>query len=127
MEISFDENYDKNNIVLIEVLPSVLESIEKNEKLIIKGNEQTILCTPNKSYELKYLDTTNNYMLLEQLAPEKLNIKFTSQHTLECIEINPRKNNLLDLLRSNELTYDLETSESNYESKNYYLKSLLIY
>jgi len=127
MEICFDEYYDRNNIVLIEIPQNVLDSIEKNEKLILKGNEQTILCTPNKSYELKYLDTTNNFLLLEQQAPEKLNLKFQTQHTLECIEINPKKNNLVDILKNNILTYNLETSECNYESTTYLLIYLLTY
>jgi len=77
------------------------------------------LCTKDKSYELKYLETTNSFLLLKDAAQEenKKEIKLMVNHTLECTDYNPKKFSIINILKSEcSLNYNRFTGEDNCNS-----------
>ena len=65
MELYFSSDYDTNSLFLLQVPKDLLNNLEKEEELIIKGTSPTILCTKDKGYELKLLETTNTLLLIK--------------------------------------------------------------
>ena len=119
MDLYFNSNYDGKNIVLIESNQHILDYIENNNSkfLTIKGESNTILCTENKSFELKFLETSNTFFLLEN-EQTTYKIIHKSDHTLETNEVSPKKYNIINLLRTEcALNYDFKSGESNINSK----------
>jgi hypothetical protein len=124
MDLTFTDNYE-NSVFLIEVPPQIVDKITNNQELILKGSDVTILCTSDKSYELKYLETTNTFILVNSPAEmhgEKKQISLMTNHTLECLEYNPKKYPIFNLLKHEcNLNYDLSTGEDSFSSfKNKY-------
>ena len=66
MELYFSSNYDTNSLFLLQIPQNLLDNLEKEEELIIKGTSPTILCTKDKGYELKLLETTNTLLLISK-------------------------------------------------------------
>jgi hypothetical protein len=133
MELHFSEQYDKD-FMLIEVPDSIAERINSNGELILKGGEQTILCTNDKSYELKYVETSNTFIVLSNPAmsdgninEDRKEISLMINHTLECADYTPRKFNIFNILKHEcSLNYNRETGESNFNSfeRKYTIKEL---
>ena len=126
MDIEFGEQYDADRYTLIEVPSNIVDNITKGDKLIIKGNEVTVLCTETKSYELKYLETSNCLYLLKAGNKEldvykKAEILTMSNHIVECIEVIPKKYSVISKIKYNcRLSYDYKTGRNNI-SGNYKL------
>ena len=130
MEIYFSDNYNNNDLFLLEVPNDLIEYIKtikennnnnnNNNELIIKGIEPTILCTNDKNFEVKFLDTTNTFLVLSNensTNNDKLNISLLTNHTLECQELTPKKYFIYNLLKKNcSLNYDLKTGLNNFNS-----------
>jgi hypothetical protein len=133
MELHFSEQYEKD-YMLIEVPDSIAEIIKSNGELLIKGGEQTILCTNDKSYELKYVETSNTFMVLSipamsdgNINENRKEISLMINHTLECAEYTPRKFNVFNILKHEcSLNYIKETGEDNFNSfeKKYTINEL---
>ena len=86
MELYFSDNYDESSLFLMEVPNSILDYIKQGTgELIIKGSEPTILCTDSKHFELKFLETSNTYMILdsESEQTQKKDVTLMTYHTLE--------------------------------------------
>jgi hypothetical protein len=124
MDVYFKTNYDDKNIVLLEVNEHILQAIKNGDNnLIIKGDSTTtILSTQSKSYEMKYLETSNTLLLLESeqeslVGPQK--ILTMNDHVIEANEVCPRRYNIINLLKSKcALNYDITTGSNNIESKS---------
>lgn len=120
MELYFSDNYDESSLFLMEVPGTVLDYIKKGEgELIIKGSEPTILCTDSNHFELKFLETSNTYMVIdsEKEESQRKDITLMTYHTLECCEFSPKKYHIYNILKKNcSLNYDLTTGENNFNS-----------
>jgi len=122
MEIEFSENYDLENYSLIQVPQDIADQIIKSEELIIKGNDNSILCTKNKSYELKYLETSNTIFLIKEINKEGGEIKNAEilsmeNHIIECVDVVPKKyQSILKIKENCSIFYDIKTGRSNIES-----------
>ncbi len=121
MELHFLEEYE-NTLMLIEVPDSIAETIKNKGDLIIKGGDQTILCSNEKSYELKYVETSNTFLLLSNPAMQdgainenRKDITLMTNHSLECVEYTPRKFTVYNILKQEcSLNYIKETGEDNF-------------
>ena len=130
MELTFSDNYSESSLFLMEVPNSILDYIKQNKgELLIKGNEPSILCTDSSFYELKFLETSNSYLVIDSQegSPQKKQIKLMTQHTLECCEMSPNKYHILNLLKKNcKLNYNIQTGENNFSSfKNLFTRDNL--
>ena len=129
MEIYFSSNYDTNSLFLLQVPQNLLDNLEKEEELIIKGTSPTILCTKDKGYELKILETTNTLLIVKD-KDENSNQKeiiLKAEHSIEATSITPRKYYIYNLLKKFcVLKYDTTTGENNLSSfkQKYSLKDL---
>ena len=127
MEIYFSSNYDTNSLFLLQVPKNLLENLEKEDELIIKGTSPTILCTKDKGYELKLLETTNTLLLIKDKGPNQKEIILKADHSVEATSTTPRKYYIYNLLKKFcVLKYDTNTGENNISSfkQKYSLKDL---
>ena len=129
MELYFSSNYDTNSLFLLQIPHTLLDNLEKEEELIIKGTSPTILCTKDKGYELKLLETTNTLLLIKDKEGEsnKKEIILKADHSIEATSITPRKFYIYNLLKKFcSLKYDLSTGENNVSlfKQKYTLKDL---
>ena len=117
MEIYFSSNYDTNSLFLLQVPKNLLENLEKEDELIIKGTSPTILCTKDKGYELKLLETTNTLLLIKDKGPNQKEIILKADHSVEATSTTPRKYYIYNLLKKFcVLKYDTNTGENNISS-----------
>jgi len=119
MELYFSSNYDTNSLFLLQIPHNLLDNLEKEEELIIKGTSPTILCTKDKGYELKLLETTNTLLLIKdnEEDPNKKEIILKADHSIEATSITPRKFYVYNLLKKFcTLKYDISTGENNLSS-----------
>ena len=129
MEIYFSSDYDTNSLFLLQVPNNLLNNLEKEDELIIKGTSPTILCTKDKGYELKLLETTNT-LLIVQNKDDNQNYKeiiLKADHSIEATSTTPRKYYIYNLLKKFcTLKYDTSTGENNLSSfkQKYSLKDL---
>ena len=129
MELYFSSNYDTNSLFLLQIPQNLLDNLEKEEELIIKGTSPTILCTKDKGYELKLLETTNTLLLIndKEEGSNKKEIILQADHSIEATSITPRKFYIYNLLKKFcILKYDINTGENNISSfkQKYSLKNL---
>ena len=129
MELYFSSNYDTNSLFLLQIPHNLLDNLENEKELIIKGTSPTILCTKDKGYELKLLETTNTLLLIKDKEedPNKKEIILKADHSIEATSITPRKFYVYNLLKKFcTLKYDLSTGENNISSfkQKYTLKNL---
>ena len=128
MELYFSSNYDTNSLFLLQVPKNLLENIEKEEELIIKGNSPTILCTKDKGYELKILETTNTLLIVNNKdSKNQKEIILKTDHSIEATNTTPRKYFIYNLLKKFcVLKYDTNTGENNISSfkQKYSMKDL---
>ena len=124
-------------LFLVEVPNKLIDYIMSKGELMVKGIENSILCTDYTSFELKYLETTNNYILLTdkkvedyeenstnldpnqslELKQSSKVINLITQHTLEINEYTPKKYTIYNLLKQNcALSYDFQTGEDNFNN-----------
>ncbi len=135
MEIEFNEDYDLENFTLIQVPQEIVDVISKGDDLIIKGTDSSILCTNNKSFELKYLETSNTMFLLRVLnknAEEIKNAEILSMknHIIESNDVIPKKYQPILRIKDNcAISYDLKSAISNINSKidkNFWSKQIFL-
>ena len=127
MEIYFSSNYDTNSLFLLQVPKNLLENLEKEDELIIKGTSPTILCTKDKGYELKLLETTNTLLILKDKNKTQKEIILKADHSIEATSTTPRKYYIYNLLKKFcVLKYDTSNAENNLSSfkQKYSLKDL---
>ena len=129
MELYFSSNYDTDSLFLLQIPPNLMDNLEKEEELIIKGTSPTILCTKDKGYELKLLETTNTLLLIQdkEEGSNKKEIILKADHSIEATSITPRKFYIYNLLKKFcILKYDINTGENNILSfkQKYTLKNL---
>jgi hypothetical protein len=136
MEIEYSEDYDNEQYSLIEVTPSMFENISKDSSsLLIKGNNSTFLCTSDKSYELRYLETSNSLLLLKEnnkkivnfsensnlnsntnpnLKEIRTEVIHISNHLLECNEVTPKKYPFVQKIKYEcSINYNENTGKNN--------------
>jgi hypothetical protein len=129
MEIYFGPTYDKKSHFLLEVNQQVLESLEKIEEnnydFVIKGDTSTYLCTDSKTYEVKLVETSNTFLLLEEnTIQSNYKIIMSTDHCLDINEVVPSKYNIVNLLRSScALSYNLMNGLSNSNGKDYLFRA----
>ena len=129
MELYFSSNYDTDSLFLLQIPPNLMDNLENEEELIIKGTSPTILCTKDKGYELKLLETTNTLLLIQdkEEGSNKKEIILKADHSIEATSITPRKFYIYNLLKKFcILKYDINTGENNILSfkQKYTLKNL---
>ena len=72
------------------------------------------LCSKEKVYELKMLENSNTFLLLENQNKNKSLIVLSACHSIETLDYSPKKYFLLNLLKDNcSLYYNTETGENN--------------
>ena len=129
MELYFSSNYDTNSLFLLQVPKNLLDNLEKEDELIVKGSSPTILCTKDKGYELKLLETTNTLLLIKDKDEDsnKKEIILKADHSIEATSITPRKYYIYNLLKKFcILKYDIAKGQNNISSfiQKYTLKDL---
>ncbi|XP_042213947.1 sister chromatid cohesion protein DCC1-like isoform X2 [Homarus americanus] len=69
LEFSSDFGDDKDEVVLLELDPKLLDSI-KEESAVLRGEpeEGAMLCTKSKTYEVRYAETSNSMVLIPNLT-----------------------------------------------------------
>jgi hypothetical protein len=123
MEIYFGPTYDKKTHFLLEVNQQVLDSLENigqdGYDFVLKGENSTYLCTDIKTYEVKLVETSNTFVLLEENnIDNNYKIVMTTDHSLDINEVIPRKYNVINFLRNTcALNYNLANGESNINGK----------
>ena len=119
MDIYFSSDYDTNSLFLLQVPGNLLNNLEKEDELIIKGTTPTILCTKDKGYELKLLETTNTLLILQNKDDNSNNkeIILKADHSVEATSTTPRKYYIYNLLKKFcTLKYDTSTGQNNLSS-----------
>ena len=119
MDIYFSSDYDTNSLFLLQVPGNLLDNLEKEDELIIKGTTPTILCTKDKGYELKLLETTNTLLILQNKDDNSNNkeIILKADHSVEATSTTPRKYYIYNLLKKFcTLKYDTSTGQNNLSS-----------
>ena len=129
MELYFSSDYDTNSLFLLQVPKNLLDNLEKEDELIIKGTSPTILCTKDKGYELKLLETTNTLLIIKDKVEgsNQKEIILKADHSIEATSTTPRKYYIYNLLKKFcILKYDINSGESNISTfkQNYSLKDL---
>lgn len=122
MEIKFDNEYGKNDYILLESTPDLMKDISIilnnssspsiSSVLNLKQGSTTntvILTTYDKSYELKNLESSNQFLLVENdNSIGKTMIKSIMSNILEVTKFVPSISYLLNLLKKEStLSYDL--------------------
>ena len=92
-KIIFSQSYEPEKFKLIEAPMELLESVYKGESLFIKGSENAldaILCSENKTYNIKKVETSNSVFLIPPSASFKfeINSKSTEYYEVEIIYLN---------------------------------------
>ncbi|GAB1603365.1 Hypothetical predicted protein [Argonauta hians] len=64
--INFSESLENENIKLMEMESSIMDSLTEGQVVVIRGDktEGAVLCTQDKTYELKEAETSNSLLLL---------------------------------------------------------------
>lgn len=120
MDVFYGKGYDSKETFLMEVPQAYLEDITNSKtSLKIKGNQDvTVLTTTSKTYELKFVYTTNNFYLLErQPLDNKSNVSLVAEHTLEVNEYMPKRSEIYNLLKSNSLNINKFDGATNMNCK----------
>lgn len=66
LSLKLSENFDSRNLSLMEVPKEISALIEKGNELYLKGGSDTdvVLCTTNKTYTMKMVETSNQLFLV---------------------------------------------------------------
>ncbi|XP_076064457.1 sister chromatid cohesion protein DCC1 isoform X2 [Oratosquilla oratoria] len=139
--LEFPHNFGEDtNQILIELDEKVLETIQEDQ-VVIRGDEEdmAVLCTRNKTFELREAETSNTLAILPGLKfPDELpdegervlnhlevtNIHFTYFELRPC---KPRLKKLQELLAEQPYsgTTDMETEERTEDGRKYTYDDLL--
>ena len=117
-DVYFSNSYDLKDIFLIEVPLNYMDDFNASKNnLKLKGNDNlSVICTDSKSYELKYVYSTNSFYLLEN-NPTKMNVSVILDHTLEVTDYHPKRSYIYKMLKQNSLKYNKFNGATNYDSK----------
>jgi len=85
--IKFENTCNEDELLLVEFDPTVLESLDPDNSLIIRGHEDdtAVLCTEDATYDLKEVKTSNSIILLENVEVSTENL-VSNQNQLEVVE-----------------------------------------
>ena len=140
MEIKFDNDYMKNEYILLESTPDLMKDINTtlnssspniSSVLNLKQGSTTntvILTTIDKSYELKNLESSNQFLLVENdTTNKKLMIKSILNNIIEVTKFVPSISYLLNLLKKEStLSYNLSTGQLVYSLSSLGFEDLLL-
>ncbi len=124
MEIYFGATYDKKTNFLLEVNQQVLDNLENiqddNYDFVLKGDSSTYLCTDTKTYEVKLVETSNTFLLLEEnKVDSNYKVVLSADHSLDINEVIPSKYNIINTLKETcALNYNLADGSSNIKGKS---------
>nr|XP_045599030.1 sister chromatid cohesion protein DCC1-like isoform X2 [Procambarus clarkii] len=74
LEFTEDFGLDSSETVLMEVDQTLLETIKKDDKFVLRGDpdDGAVLCTKDKTYEVRLAETSNSMVLVPELSlPEE--------------------------------------------------------
>lgn len=96
-----DKNLHKNQYRLLELDKYLLQSLKDGETLHIKGGdeENAVLCTKSKTYELLETETSNSLLLVKDLAFNS-DLQNTLERSISKVVINSIFNNYLEVTPS---------------------------
>lgn len=100
--IYFDENnLHDNQYKLLELDKCLLQSLKEGETLYIKGNdeENAVLCTKTKTYDLLETETSNSLLLAKNLKFQN-DLKDISQRNISKVKISNVFHNYLEVTPS---------------------------
>ncbi|EFA77629.1 hypothetical protein PPL_12236 [Heterostelium album PN500] len=131
--VTFGDQYPNDNFKLLEINNEILQDLNLNGRLYIKGvdkGDEAILCTSDKTYIMKSAHTSNSMMLTRDYA-----ILSLQQLHYEMIEIPPRLAALKSILLKraidsdtydiNSVGYHLSELESLVQASNQQLKQYM--
>jgi len=137
--LSYSTQWMKEDYKLLELNKELLENIQQGDQLVIRGdhNDETVLCSKNKTYELRAADTSNTLLLVpELLAPGSSTVddvteadtKLVDRAVLSCFStyyevrlIQPRLERLKVILHNNSYS-----NSSDEDSKEKYTTQQLL-
>jgi sister chromatid cohesion protein DCC1 len=113
--VSFSHNLLGDEVKLVQVSKQMAESIEKGDILTFRGEEEegVVLCTKDKTYDVKHAETSNSMLILPQLSfseevgkeeertLQQRSVSGVFYKYLEIKEIRPKLQKLRDLLNNN--------------------------
>ncbi|XP_064605372.1 sister chromatid cohesion protein DCC1-like isoform X2 [Liolophura sinensis] len=64
--LSFSQQLDNESLVLMEMDATVLSSLSQGDEVVIRGGEEdyAVLCTANRTYDIKEADISNSLLLV---------------------------------------------------------------
>jgi hypothetical protein len=132
-DLTFDDIY--NDYFLIEINPKIEKELDEGNLFLKQSkDDSTLLVTKDNTYELKFLECSNTYLIAETKEPldcnknsllndgkvpnKKLVIKSLNNYFLEAAEINTSIQIVVNMLKStSNFKYCLSTGEPDYSRK----------
>lgn len=70
LEFTADFVEDNNDVVLLELDSTLLETIKQEQRAVLRGDlqEAVVLCTKDKTYEVRKAETSNSLVLVPELS-----------------------------------------------------------
>jgi len=118
--ISFTNTLMGDNIKLLEVTPDVADSLQSGDVLTMRGEEgdNSVLCSSNKTFELKEAETSNSLLLLPEISfPDQIagsetrrldwgSVTGIFHKYLELVEVRPKLRKMKEILSETPYTED---------------------
>ncbi|XP_029641247.1 sister chromatid cohesion protein DCC1-like [Octopus sinensis] len=72
--INFSESLENENLKLLEIDASIMDSLVEGQQVVIRGDKAdgAVLCTEEKTYELKEAETSNSLLILPDCVTDNL-------------------------------------------------------
>jgi len=112
--LRYSEDWMKEDYKLLELNKELLANIKEGDELVIRGNkdDDTVLCSKNKTYELRAADTSNTLLLVPDLTAANVDCvsdeQIVDRSVLSCFStyyevrlIQPRLERLKEILEKN--------------------------
>ena len=105
--LTFSTSFGGNDVRLIEISEDMAKSIERGETLSIIGSNETskggttdaVLCSQNKTYTIKKVETSNSVLIVPPSDENTYQIHSLSQYYYELKPTPARTERIVELLR----------------------------
>jgi len=113
--LKYSTEWMKSDYKLLELNNELLQNLNQGDEIVIRGDkdDETVLCSNNKTYELRAADTSNTLLLLPELTTPDCNntaaeVECVDRSVLSCFStyyevrlIQPRLERLKNILEKN--------------------------
>ncbi|XP_077991724.1 sister chromatid cohesion protein DCC1-like [Glandiceps talaboti] len=134
----FADDLNASGMKLMEVEPSLLQYLQEGNSLTVRGdvNDTAVVCTQNKTFELKSAETSNTLLLVPDCKTPKefgengTSLKFEevvgmAHHYFELRPCRPKLYRLQRILEENRYDGPLYEDDDSHQGKKYAMLELL--